>query len=488
MMFKSASGRSLAAVTATLLLAACGGTGGNPGAAPAPPTGATPPTVVIAASPASITSGASSVLTWSSNNATSCTASGAWSGTQATTGSKTVTPTTTSSYAIECSGAGGTAPAQTATVMVAGTAPPVSPAPPAPTVVLSANPTTVAVGGGSTLTWSSSNATSCAASGAWSGNESTSGIYATPALTVAATYTLACTGDGGTASVSANIMIMSTATAPTAASASTVGPYSVQTYTSGIASGAHYTVPKIYHPVGGVAPYPGALFITGLHSSYTEDPYTVVINGKTVVEADVTEWGTLLASHGFIVMFIDATNYDAAPPERATALLEAVDGLAAENTRSGSPIAGQLQPQNIAVMGHSFGAAGALYAADGNTSARIKGVVALNPVPQGPLFPNVSVPSLIMGGSGDPYITDDYLQQEYDSIPATTSKLLADFKNSAEFDSMHAIALTPLGTHTTDPVVARLVLSFLEVYLYSDIRYKAFLVNDAGLLKFAYHP
>jgi fermentation-respiration switch protein FrsA (DUF1100 family) len=147
-----------------------------------------------------------------------------------------------------------------------------------------------------------------------------------------------------------------------------------------------------------------------------------------------------------------------------------------------------LQASNIAVTGHSFGAAGALYAADGNTSTRIKGVVALNPVPNGPFFPSVRVPSLIMGGDGDPYITGNYLEQEFDSLPTTTPRLLAKFKNSPEFDSMHAIALTPLGTHTTDPEVARLVLSFLEVYLVGDTRYKPFLINDASLIDFDYSP
>ena len=44
-----------------------------------------------------------------------------------------------------------------------------------PTVTLSANPGTVASGGSTTVTWSSTNATSCAASGSWSGAKNTSG-------------------------------------------------------------------------------------------------------------------------------------------------------------------------------------------------------------------------------------------------------------------------------------------------------------------------
>jgi hypothetical protein len=65
------------------------------------------PTVTLVASPASITSGASSTLTWSSTNATSCSASGGWSGSKATSGSQSVSPTATTTYTLSCTGAGG---------------------------------------------------------------------------------------------------------------------------------------------------------------------------------------------------------------------------------------------------------------------------------------------------------------------------------------------------------------------------------------------
>jgi hypothetical protein len=78
---------------------------------------------------------------------------------------------------------------------------------PAPSVSLSANPTSVTSGATSTLTWSSTNATSCTASGAWSGTKATSGSAATAALTANSTYSLSCTGAGGTTNVSANVTV-----------------------------------------------------------------------------------------------------------------------------------------------------------------------------------------------------------------------------------------------------------------------------------------
>lgn len=68
---------------------------------------------------------------------------------------------------------------------------------PAPTVSISASPQTVASGAQSTISWTSTNATSCSASGAWSGSVATSGTYATPSLTADSTYTLTCSGPGG---------------------------------------------------------------------------------------------------------------------------------------------------------------------------------------------------------------------------------------------------------------------------------------------------
>ncbi len=82
------------------------------------------PTVSLSASPASISSGATATLTWSSTDVTACNASGAWSGARTTSGMQT-TPalTATSTFSLACTGAGGTTTAS-ATVSVAGAPPP----------------------------------------------------------------------------------------------------------------------------------------------------------------------------------------------------------------------------------------------------------------------------------------------------------------------------------------------------------------------------
>lgn len=151
------------------------------------------PTVSISATPQTLTLGASSTLTWGSSNATTCTASGAWTGSRPTSGSTSVTPATTgnAAYTLTCTGVGGSG---NATVTVT-----VNPAGGTPTVRIAANPKTITLGASTTLTWSSTNARSCAASGAWKGARSTSGTARVrPTITGTVSYKLTCTGSGGT--------------------------------------------------------------------------------------------------------------------------------------------------------------------------------------------------------------------------------------------------------------------------------------------------
>lgn len=165
---------------------------------PPPPPPA--PSVSISANPGTIDKGSSSTLSWSSNNASSCSASGAWSGSKSTVGSQGVSPSTSSTYVISCSGSGGSASAST-TVSVRNTPPP----PAAPAVKLVSAPSSIAYNGTTYLQWSSSNASSCSAS--WTGSHGTSGTQQVGPLTSNQTYTISCSGAGGSASASASVTV-----------------------------------------------------------------------------------------------------------------------------------------------------------------------------------------------------------------------------------------------------------------------------------------
>ena len=78
-----------------------------------------------------------------------------------------------------------------------------TPAEPSPTASLSSSSSSVLIDTVVTLTWSSTNANSCLASGVWSGSKATSG---NEDVTISSpgnnTYGLSCTGAGGSASAS----------------------------------------------------------------------------------------------------------------------------------------------------------------------------------------------------------------------------------------------------------------------------------------------
>lgn len=181
------------------------GTGGQPGTCgtvvpvssdPPPPE----PTVSLAATPEAVEIGGATTLSWSSTNATSCAASGDWSGPQPLSGSQSEENlTATRTYTLTCTGAVKWV-SQTVTVSVA-------PPPPEPTVSLIASPEAVAYGGSTQLTWSSTDALSCLASDGWSGDQPTSGSQSLENLITTITYTLACSGAGGNVSQSVTVLV-----------------------------------------------------------------------------------------------------------------------------------------------------------------------------------------------------------------------------------------------------------------------------------------
>jgi hypothetical protein len=143
--------------------------------------------------PSTIDLGQSATLSWVSSDASSCTVSGGWNGVRATSGSEVVSPVVTTSYNISCDGDGGSA-SDSVTVAVN-----VLPAVIVPTVNLTASPSSVSRGNTITLSWSSTDAGSCSASGDWSGFKLTSGSEAI-VINGPVTFTLTCSGDGGSAS------------------------------------------------------------------------------------------------------------------------------------------------------------------------------------------------------------------------------------------------------------------------------------------------
>ncbi|MES2749627.1 MAG: right-handed parallel beta-helix repeat-containing protein [Patescibacteria group bacterium] len=114
---------------------------------------------------------------------------------------------------------------------------------PAPTLVVNANPTSVTTGNTAVISWSSTNATACTASGAWSGSRAVTGSFTTSALntTGTQTYSMTCTGSGGSVTRSGSVAVTAAATVtptpapttPTVFGPRTPSPLSVRQIHSG---------------------------------------------------------------------------------------------------------------------------------------------------------------------------------------------------------------------------------------------------------------
>ena len=102
---------------------------------------------------------------------------------------------------------------------------------PIPTVAIALSPSTITSGASSTIAWSSTDATSCTASGNWSwtGAVATSGTKVTSqsgSSIYHVTYTLTCSGTGGSASSSAVLTVQPSGipTVTLSATPNSIGP------------------------------------------------------------------------------------------------------------------------------------------------------------------------------------------------------------------------------------------------------------------------
>jgi len=169
--------------------------------------------VSLTPSASTVTAGVPIILTWTSSAGATCIAANGgtgdgWSGNVPASGTMSVTEASAGpyTYSLRCNeGSQG----EVANAMVTDTL---------PTVSLTANPTNLTFGQAATLTWSSTNAASCAASSngsgdGWTGAKATSGTASIAETTVGLiTLTLTCTS--GPQSVQASAQISNNAQPP----------------------------------------------------------------------------------------------------------------------------------------------------------------------------------------------------------------------------------------------------------------------------------
>ncbi|MEH6765027.1 MAG: T9SS type A sorting domain-containing protein [Aequorivita antarctica] len=235
------------------------------------------------------------------------------------------------------------------------------------------------------------------------------------------------------------------------------GPYDVATLTEadGLRNGPDYLDATVYYPTNATPPFASI----------------AIVPGFTALPSSVEEWGPFYASHGIVTIIIGTNSLFDFPEERAIALIDALETMRQENTRSSSPLENQLDVDKFAVSGWSMGGGGAQRAAVLNNT--IKGVVALCPWLPNPSL-NHDSPVLIFSGENDPTAPPaQHADLHYAATPNTTNKLLFEIENGN-----HSVANTPNGG---DGAVGKIALSWLKLYVDDNDCYCP-LLNDELLV------
>ncbi len=237
---------------------------------------------------------------------------------------------------------------------------------------------------------------------------------------------------------------------PTLESLLAAGPYATANYTEGFRDGPDFAGATIYYPTDAEPPFAGVAIVPGFVSP----------------RSSIASWGPFLASHGIVVMTVDPVSDEAQPPQRADALMDALQSLEAEHTRAGSPLLDKLADGFLGVMGWSMGGAATLIAARDNPALRCS--IAMAPVAANTSFSTNTVPQLIFTASadflGDP---DVHGRFHYESLPAATPRVYFEASGSS-----HNVGNNPANE---EHEVGASGLSWLRVHLEGDARYETFL-------------
>ncbi len=240
------------------------------------------------------------------------------------------------------------------------------------------------------------------------------------------------------------------------------GPYEYSTITEaqGLRNGPDYRDGVVYYPIGGDSPYKSIVLTPGF-------------GGGSIY---MSSWAEFFASHGYIAMRIGPNDeVNDSHNQRGEGLLDGIESIRQENTRTGSPLYGLVDTDNFSVSGYSMGGGASHNAAmiDGT----IKAIISLNPtvifedcdvcigaaycICLVPEFVNHSVPSLIFAGEFEVNELESYDgllgQDVYENMPSTTDKIIFEGAGSG-----HGFAESPYGE------VAEYALNWLNYQLSGD--------------------
>jgi GH35 family endo-1,4-beta-xylanase len=228
---------------------------------------------------------------------------------------------------------------------------------------------------------------------------------------------------------------------PTVASvAATYGPFATAQLT--VAPGNGFNGGFVYYPTDAGQTY-GAV---------------AIVPGYTALFANEEAWmGPRLASFGFVVIGVETNSRNDYDTARGTQLLAALDWLT-----NASPVRDRVDRGRLAVIGHSMGGGGALYAAEQRPS--LKAAIGLAPYKPSGSLGNDRVPTLIVGGINDTTVTPSYLDGLYPTLPASIPGAYVQLSGADHL----------FFTRAND-IELRSQIPWLKTFVDNDTRYSQFL-------------
>lgn len=173
-------------------------------------------------------------------------------------------------------------------------------------------------------------------------------------------------------------------------------------------------------------------------------------------EGAIAWFGPRLASHGFVVITISTNGLFDQPDARGAQLLAALDYVTKSST-----VRDRVDPARLAVMGHSMGGGGALYA----TAQRpeLKASIPLLAWSNTKSWGTVRVPTMVIGAEND-FIASvgSHSEPFYQSLGGEKAYLEMN-------DADHFV------TNSPTPTVGKLTVSWLKRFMDNDTRYDQFL-------------
>ena len=233
------------------------------------------------------------------------------------------------------------------------------------------------------------------------------------------------------------------------------GPHPTASYSRGFRDGPSFGGGTIFYPTDVQSDIPGV----------------VMCPGFTALQSSIRDWGPFFASHGIALMIIDTNTVMDPVPTRANALLDALNSLKAENTRSGSPLNGKMSADKYGLSGWSMGGGGTWIATKNHPELKTGVTLAGHNATGGGagISRGSKVPTLMMNGAADATILGGMGQTSgaYNAIPEPTPKIAYEMSGEGHFSWV-----TP---RTNGGASGRYMMAWQKVFLQGEEQYKSIL-------------